>query len=188
MSDNTQDQIKELKEQVDKLKVLLASTGQQVLQLQMELRNSKIQEIDTKTKELQTLVPGVDAKSGIKNSDIVTESDLNDMVMELQDQLNILDTRSIIRTFNSRSESKICGLPNSDHETHPRFPETIESLQKLDDKALFEQWNFIEMISESLEDLIEPNNPESNAKLMNEIYQSFTRFIGVDCVKYPRST
>lgn len=182
-------EVKQLKEQVKKLQILLAKTGEQVMEMQMNNRKNSINDIQTKTNDLHQMVPA--SKPPVAMSDYVVGSDLNDMVGELQGQLDLLDQRSIRRTLNSRSKSKLEAIPNSDGEDHPLFPKTIESLQKLTDAELFDQWNHFEMLSgETLDDLLEKGDSEEviagNKKVIQEIYDSFARNVGLDPVEYPR--
>jgi len=192
MSDLEQE-VKKLQEQVKKLQVLLASTGQQVMQLQMENRKSKLGDIDAKTQSLQSMVPAAkpQAPSGSRPSEYVTESDLGDMVVELQGQLTLLDERNIRRILNSRSSSTLTPLPNADGEYSPDFPKTIVDVQALSPQALFDQWNFFEMLAsgETLDDLLEPETTpqakEGNVRVLQEIYESFVRYIGLSPAEYP---
>lgn len=185
-----EEDVAQLKEQVRKLQKVLASTGQQVMQLQMHQHKQVIDNIDLKTQDLQKLAPSTVVAP--RCSDVVTESDLGDMVVELQGQLALLDKRNIIRILNSRSKSKLLPLPNADGEEHPSFPANIEALRKLSDKELFEQWNHFEMLSESetLDDLLEKDGTEgaavANKKILDEMYTLLVQSIGLDPEEIPR--
>lgn len=187
---NLEEEVVQLKEQVKKLQKVLASTGQHVMQLQMHQHKQEIDDIGSKTHDLQKLTPATATIP--RGSDYVTESDLGDMVVELQGQLTLLDKRSIKRTLNSRSKSKLLPLPNADGEEHPNFPASIEALRKLSDKELFEQWNHFEMLNggETLDSLLEKEESESaavgNKKLLDEMYTSLVQSIGLDPEQTPR--
>lgn len=182
MADDSKAEIAALKAQVKKLQTMLLATGQQVMQLQVELRKLKIDDIGNKAQELQTLVPG----SAPRPSEYVTESDLNDMVVELQGQFNILDEKSIKRSLNSASTNALASVPNADGEHSPTFPKTIAELQSLSREALFAEWAFLELMPgvEKIEDILTPNEAE-NSKVLAELYDSFAAFIGVDPGTWP---
>lgn len=187
MSDLEQE-VKKLQEQVKKLQVLLASTGQQVMQLQVENRKNRLGDLDAKTKDLQSMVPAAAPAEKPRASEYVVESDLTDMAMELQGQLTLIEERNVRRILNSRSKSVLTPLPNSDGEYSPNFPKTVADVQTLSPTALFEQWNFFEMIGDSLEDLLEPettpNAKDGNARVLQEIYESFAKYIGINPAEY----
>ncbi|GMM51825.1 Mrp8 protein [Starmerella bacillaris] len=190
-----QDEIDVLKGQVKKLQKMLLSTGQQVMQLQVELRKLHIDDIGVKAQELQGLTdvgsPNPSSNSDkthpaivTRPSEYVTESDLNDMVVELQGQFNILDEKSIKRSINCRSTKDLKPLPNADGEYSPTFPKTIDDLQSISRESLFNEWNFYEMVADQLEDLL-TQSEEENKKLLQQMYESFSSFIGVDSSIHP---
>lgn len=172
-----------LKAQVKKLQTMLLATGQQLMQLQMEQRRSKIDDLGAKAQELRQLAPD----AAPRQSEYVTESDLNDMVVELQGQFNILDEKSIKRALNSQTKSDLVPLPNVDGEYSPTFPATLQALQTLSREQLFKEWNFLELMPnvESLDDILNKDNEKENQKVLDELYDSFSSFIGVNPHVYP---
>ncbi|KAG7195203.1 uncharacterized protein KQ657_003729 [Scheffersomyces spartinae] len=117
------EQVQALTHLCQKQSKIIASTGQQLLELQKQ----RLKEIDT-TPDL----------SKIDFDDFVTNDDLVGLVAELQGQLEQLDERLIRRTFNSSSKTIIAPLINQDGELPEKllFPATISELESIEKFAL----------------------------------------------------
>lgn len=109
-----QKQIDDLRAIVDKQGKLLATTGQQMLALQVNDVKTRMKLIDDVLALIRGAAPAAGAPSSeLDLSDYVTNEDLIQMVGELQGQLDGIEDRAIRRLANSHSDTI---LPLSNRE------------------------------------------------------------------------
>ncbi|CAN3363247.1 hypothetical protein DICA3_E07558 [Diutina catenulata] len=109
-----QKQIDDLRAIVDKQGKLLATTGQQMLALQVNDVKTRMKSIDDVSASIRGAAHAAGAPSSeLDLSDYVTNEDLIQMVGELQGQLDGIEDRAIRRLANSHSDTI---LPLSNRE------------------------------------------------------------------------
>lgn len=125
------DEIAEIRAQIKKMQTVIAMTGRQIVELQLDSTRRRNEDVDRRTKELRG-EPTAPSNSG-ENGDYATNSDIVELVQELQDQLDILDERSIRRTINSRAgkSTPIVSLPSIANEYPPNFPNTLQDFAEI---------------------------------------------------------
>lgn len=197
-----QAQLDELKLAVQNQNKVLATTGKQVMEMQL--------------KDVKAKMSGLDATPAAPKfdpEDFATNEDIVQLVCELQGQLDFLEDRSIKRTYNSHlseasaGSEKLAPLCNKDGAPAPQFfPVTLLDLRDITDTDLFRLCEFYELIVENeptpeLESILKSDDltQQDAEKLLNatsvapveeklkslsldditELFDEFARYIGV---------
>lgn len=140
-------EIEELRALVDKQRVMLAKTAQQVVQLQVR---------ETKREVAAIPAPAdVGGVSGLETADFATNEDLVQLVGELQGQLTLLEDKAIARTKNSHvslDTDVLEALPNLDGTFPADFPANVAEFRALGDDSIVELARFYELVAPSVEE------------------------------------
>ncbi|PRT55962.1 Uncharacterized protein MRP8 [Wickerhamiella sorbophila] len=139
-------EIAEIKAQIKKMQNVIAMTGRQIVELQLDSTRRRNEDVDRRTKELRG-EPAV-ASSAENTGDYATNSDIVELVQELQDQLDILDERSIRRTINSRAgkSTPIVSLPSIANEYPDAFPHTLLDFAEIGTSEIERLARFYELL------------------------------------------
>lgn len=125
--DELEAQVNALKAVVEKQSQLIAQTGQQLLDLQ-------VNNVRSRMNNMQVDLP--QPAAAVDPDDFVTNEDIVQLVGELQGQLDLLEDRTINRAYNSQlaQGSAIAPLHNRDGEQPPvdLFPLTVAQFEALD--------------------------------------------------------
>lgn len=139
-------QIADLQAQLDKQRLLIAKTAQQLIQVQVKATQTEIRNIPTPA----------DAISGdLDTSDFATNEDLVQLVAELQGQLTLLDDKSIIRTKNSHVKEDtdlLDPLPNLDGTLPDEFPASVAEFNALGDDSIVQLARFYELVPPNVDE------------------------------------
>lgn len=209
--ESLQAEINALREQLKKNTRVVLNTGEQVIAMQMEKQRKGLAEVDIKTGTGGDAGQASDVgKSGkaAQDADLgdmeedqpLMQSEVVDLVAELQGQLDVLDERSIRRTANAgitNDDDRVAPLPGSDGvspEADDGFPQTLKEFKAMGPK-LVEQWaRYYELlppdeneIQELLaragaedEDIEVPPMPASySPEQMDDMFDNLARFMGL---------
>lgn len=178
----------ELEKLVQKQSELIARTGKQLVEYQ-------VQDVKAKMRAEQP--------SAVDSGDFATNEDLVTLVQELQGQLDFLEDRSIKRMHNVRLKETLLPLVNRDGEAPADFPQTLEAFKKIDKSTLVSLCEFYELIVDEppadVQQILQQDNltPEDAQKLFGqgksvaerveslgkeeeeELYAELARYIGL---------
>lgn len=161
-------QIAELQAQMDKQRLMLAETAQQLIQLQVKETQKEIRDIPTPSNAISGDSDGLDS------ADFATNEDLVQLVAELQGQLTLLDDKSIIRTCNSHvveDTDPIEPLPNLDGTLPDDFPKIVAEFTSLGDDSIVQLARFYELVPPNVEEQAKWDlylNGQSNSSELKE--------------------
>ncbi|CAK9441388.1 uncharacterized protein LODBEIA_P52560 [Lodderomyces beijingensis] len=191
-----EDKVKQLESLVEKQSKLIASTGQKLLELQVDHVKSKMAQLDTAKPA---------ASTQLDTDDYVTNEDVVQLVTELQSQLDFLEDRTLRRTYNAslrEDTEKIAPLSNKDGD-FPTFsiPETFGGFKTLKRQQILKMGVFYEIIlpneneitetlangSASKNDIIDLASNKDVSQLeaqfdedqTNEVYDELARYFGL---------
>lgn len=131
----------ELEALVAKQSLVLASTGKQLMELQ-------VKDVKTRMHLLDAKQPKFDPEDYVSNEDIVQ------LVCELQGQLDLLETRTIRRNINAQislddAEKPLAPLSNKDGDVPDDYPATLAALKELSNSEVVRLCQFYELIEEN---------------------------------------
>ncbi|GEQ69267.1 hypothetical protein JCM33374_g2938 [Metschnikowia sp. JCM 33374] len=158
MSDSTDlaQKVQQLSDLVHKQGQVIAQTGKQLMELQVENVKSRMANLDAKP-------------ASFNPEDFASNEDIVQLVCELQGQLDFIEERSMARTFNSHltSSSKetdnIAPLCNRDGTPAPEFfPKTVGQLNAIAAADLLRLCEFYDLIVEN------ETNPEIDAIVQSD--------------------
>ncbi|KAI5955036.1 MRP8 [Candida jiufengensis] len=152
--------VSDLESIIDKQSKLIASTGQKLIEMQINDVKSRMKQIDSNSNS--TNAGSIDTADYVNNDDIVQ------LVTELQSQLDFLEDRTIRRTYNTSLTSdkdKLAPLSNKDGD-FPEFdtPKTFAEFKNLSKEKILEMGFFYEIILPTKEEIDEvlQNDDQSN--------------------------
>lgn len=165
--EDLQKKIKELEAIVQKQTVILAKTGQQVLDLQLSAKKKDLNGIPD--------APKLGGDSGL-----ITQEDVNELVGELQGQLDFLELRTIRRGINLAIENEdgiLAPLPDADGEEPATFPKTLKEFKQLSDSRVMELSGYYQLLPDA--DEVTSRLSEFSQEELYEIYDSLARYLGI---------
>lgn len=157
-------QVLELQGLVKRQSTMLAKTGQSIIELQIAQQKADIRSLDLEKKPEKPQTAAGAANGGLDSdfdtSKLATNSDLEQLVEELQGQLDYLEERSIRRVSNNNKrnpEDLIGPLPNADGELPEDyqlpFPKTVQDFIDIKDLDLCKIAEFYGVLPFPLSDL-----------------------------------
>lgn len=146
--ESLQKQVDHLTKLVEKQNKIILSTGEKLMQLQLQHQRDKHMELEAKNKHF-----------GEPSTDFVTNEDIVQLVGELQGQLLTLDYKSFGRVANSTmgSHEPLEVIPNHDGEYPPEsiFPSTKQDFEDFDNLKVFILARFYELLPPSSSDEVD---------------------------------
>lgn len=167
--EDLQNQVQKLTGIVDKQSRVISSTGQQLMELQVR----DIKQRMNKKKDGATPDNKLDVHEDVDGENFATNEDLVVLVKELQEQLDLLEERSIKRTFNSHlsekhKEAKVAPLRNKDGDepSEDIFCKNVGDFLELDKSRILQLCEFYELVvSREQEESIEKLKDDQNLSL-----------------------
>lgn len=193
-------EIAELQAQIKRLQTVVAMSGKQIVELQLESTRRRNEDVDRRNKELQSGLQVGSQPSVQDKGDFVSNDDIVELVTELQSQLDILDERSIRRTINSRASKStpIVSLPTIGNEYPDTFPVTLGDFEALSAGEIEQLARFYELVpldASEVQDLLSkvkmtaeeagisaPTDEEAKNQ-PQENYNNLARFLGLPTLR-----
>ncbi|KAI3406659.2 MRP8 [Candida oxycetoniae] len=153
-----EERVKDLEALIEKQSKIIATTGQKLIEIQINDVKSRMSSMDSNPK----------STSQIDTEDYVTNEDVVQLVTELQSQLDFLEDRTIRRTYNTsviNDEEKIAPLSNKDGD-FPTFPipQTLGEFKSLAKRDTLRLGLFYEIILPNEEEIKHTLEHGSNSK------------------------